>query len=110
MQTHLASFTAKGKFYAHLIDTVTDETFIVDEENVTLDGWGERIYRVDSNANVWNAANIDIGRFIVGPQRPGLWGYIDKKGLQIWSKHSIDEAEGLLAAEREVFKQLLEAA
>lgn len=108
METFLATFTANGKFYSHLIDNVTDETFITLESEAGP--MGQRLYRVDAGANVFDADNKAIGRFIVGPQRPGLWGYIDFKGAQIWSKHSIDEAEGLLNAEREIFKQLLEAA
>lgn len=106
METLLNTFNAGGKFFSHYIDTVTDATFIVDEEEGPQ---GKRLFSVSSGCVVSDSEDQVIGRFVSSPHRPSRWGFIDLKGKQMWTDHTVDEAEGLLLAERVVFKQMLEA-
>lgn len=105
MHTFLKTFSANGKFFMHLIDTVTDATFIVDEEEGPQ---GKRLFVVDSSANVSDSDGNRIGNFVSG--QSNRWGFINRQGRQNWTQHTTAEAEGLLHAERVVFAQMLEAA
>lgn len=105
METFLNTFIANGKFFEHYIDTVTDETFIVDEEEGPS---GKRLFVV-SNDGVVTKDDEAIGKFITGPNC--RWGFIDgNTGKQTWTQHTSAEAEGLLNAERVIFAQMLEHA
>ena len=92
-----------GKFYGHYLDTVTDATFVVDEE----DGDGERVFEVSADCYVTKQGEA-LGKFVT--RIDGHWGFIAHGGKQMWSPNTIHQAEGLLQAERWAFKQLLEAA
>lgn len=81
--------------YSHKIDSKTDATFFIkEEENVAM-------FRVDSSANLFDSNDIAIGRFRMN--KDGYWIYTS----QDFKVEVFTGNKSLLKAEMKIFKDLL---